>query len=123
MRIRYDNKDFYFSEVKTIGEAFKSQIENYENGDVIAARFNNDVESLKQVLDKDGELSFITRQDRDGRIIYIRGLLYVMSKAFIEVYPEALFTVNYQLSNAMFCTVDNLEITEEMLVKVKNKMQ
>lgn len=46
-----------------------------------------------------------------------------MSKAFSEVYPEALLTVNYQLSNAMFGTVDNMEVTEEMIVKVKAKMQ
>lgn len=45
-----------------------------------------------------------------------------MSKAFSEVYPEALLTVNYQLSNAMFGTVDNIEVTEEMISKVKSKM-
>ena len=64
----------------------------------------------------------INRSDRDGRIIYIRGLLFIMSKAFSEVYPEALLTVNYQLSNAMFGTVDNIEVTEEMISKVKSKM-
>ena len=36
-----------------------------------------------------------------------------MSKAFQEVYPEALLTVNYQLSNAMYGSVDNMEVTEE----------
>lgn len=123
MKITYNNQDFFFDEKKPIYEAFKNPIESHECGEVIAARFNNEIASLKHILDTDGEISFINRQDRDGRIIYIRGLLYIMSKAFNEVYPEALLTVNYQLSNAMFCTIDNFEITEEMVSNVRNKMQ
>lgn len=46
-----------------------------------------------------------------------------MSMAFSEVYPKALLTVNYQLSNAMFSSVDNMEVTDEMIKKVKQRMQ
>ena len=46
-----------------------------------------------------------------------------MSKAFSEVYPKALLTVNYQVSNAMFGTIDNMKVTKEMIEKVKSKMQ
>jgi uridine kinase len=46
-----------------------------------------------------------------------------MSKAFSEVYPEARLTVNYQLSNAMYGSVDNMEVTDEVIAKVKAKMQ
>ena len=46
-----------------------------------------------------------------------------MSKSFHKIYPEALLTVNYQLSNAMFCEVDNMEVTEEMIANVKTRMQ
>ena len=46
-----------------------------------------------------------------------------MSKAFSEVYPEALLTVNYQLANAMFGNIDNMEITEDIILNVKQKMQ
>lgn len=124
MRITYENKDYEVQEGLTIREALKEQIEKSELQDIIAARLNNTIESLNLPLTKDhsGEIEFITRNERDGRNIYIRGLLFVMSKAFAEVYPEALLTVNYQLSNAMFGTVDNMEVTEEMISKVKSKM-
>ncbi len=124
MRITYENKDYEVQEGLTIREALKEQIEKSELQDIIAARLNNTIESLNLPLTKDhsGEIEFITRNERDGRNIYIRGLLFVMSKAFGEVYPDALLTVNYQLSNAMFGTVDNMEVTEEMISKVKSKM-
>lgn len=121
MKITYNEKDYYFDNEITILDAFKTEIENDEKGEIIAARFNNEIVSLKQILRVDGNIEFINRENRDGRIIYIRGLLYIMSKAFNELYPKALLTVNYQLSNAMFCTVDNMEVTEEMIQNVKAK--
>lgn len=121
MKIRYNGEDYYFNEKISIGDAFCEQIQN--SGEIIAARYNNEVASLKQVMDKDGEVSFINRQDRDGRIIYIRGLLYITSMAFREVYPMAMLTVNYQLSNAMFVTIDDFIITDDVINNIKAKMQ
>ncbi len=123
MRITYDNKEFNIESGITIKEAFKEQIENNDIKDIIAARLNNTIESLNMPILKDGEIEFINRTNKDGRIIYIRGLLFLMCKAFSEIYPEALLTVNYQLSNAMFNTIDNMEVTDEMIEKVKGKMQ
>lgn len=121
MKIRYNGEDYYFNEKISIQDAFCEQIQN--SGEIIAARYNNEVASLKQVMDKDGEVSFINRQDRDGRIIYIRGLLYITSMAFREVYPMAMLTVNYQLSNAMFVTIDDFIITDDVINNIKAKMQ
>lgn len=123
MRITYEKNIIDVEEGIAIKDAFKNQIENNNMKDIIAARFNNSIESLNAPIKEDGELEFINREDKDGRIIYIRGLLFLMSMAFSEVYPEALLTVNYQVSNAMFGTVDNMDVTEEMIKKVKSKMQ
>ena len=65
MKIKYNGEDYYFEDKITIREAFKEQIKN--SGEIIAARYNNEIASLKQIIDKDGEISFIDRQDRDGR--------------------------------------------------------
>ena len=121
MKIRYNGEDYYFNDKISIQDAFCEQLQN--SGEIIAARYNNEVASLKQVMDKDGEVSFINRQDRDGRIIYIRGLLYITSMAFREVYPMAMLTVNYQLSNAMFVTIDDFIITDDVINNIKEKMQ
>lgn len=123
MNIKCNGKDFEIEEGLEIREALAEEIKNCGLKDVIAARYNNEVASLKHKIKKHGTIDFINYQNKDGRIIYVRGLLYIMSKAFHEVYPEALLTINYQLSNAMFCEVDNMEVTEEMIANVKAKMQ
>lgn len=46
-----------------------------------------------------------------------------MSMAFNECYPEAFLSVNYQLTNAMYCEVDNLKVTREMIENVSKKMK
>lgn len=122
MKILCENEEFDVQSGTTIKEALKEKIENGSVKDVIAARFNNNIESLEFPILKDGKIELFNREDRDGRYIYIRGLLFIMSKAFSEVYPKALLTVNYQLSDAMFGTVDNMEITDEVIQNVKSKM-
>lgn len=123
MIIKCENELIEFDEPVSIRNGLKAQIEKCEIKEIIAARFNNEVVSLDKEINKDGKIEFINMQNRDGRYIYIRGALYIASMAISELYPEALLTVNYQLSNAMYCQIDNMEITEEMIVKIKNRMQ
>ena len=78
---------------------------------VIACNCNNEIKSLSYIPKENDEIHFINTSTRDGRRIYIRGILYIMSKAFCECYPKALLSVNYQLTNAMYCEVDNMEVT------------
>lgn len=123
MKITCNNEVIEVKEGIAIKDALKEQMEKSGVKEIIAARYNNRIESLNFPINKDGEIEFINRNDKDGRIIYIRGLLFIMSMAFAEVYPEALLTVDYQLSNAMFSSVDNMKVTDEMIKNVKDKMQ
>lgn len=61
--------------------------------------------------------------DKDGIRIYRRGLIYIIGKAFYETYPEALLTINYQLSNSLLGEVDNMKVTKEMIEKVDKKVK
>jgi uridine kinase len=123
MQVVYEGEERTINEPCTIREAFQDKINELGSQNIIAARFNNQVESLDYQIVKDGKVELLDKISRDGRYIYIRGCLYIMSKAFSEVYPSALLTVNYQLSNAMFCEVDNMEVTDEMIDKVRTRMQ
>lgn len=90
---------------------------------IVACRCNNEIKSLEHKIDKDTKIELIDISNKDGMRVYIRGVLYIMSKAFSELYPRALLTVNYQLSNSMFCEIDNMKVTEEMIENVHKKMQ
>ena len=123
MIIKCANELIEIEEPISIKEGLKVQIEKSDVKDIIAARYNNEVVSLDKEINKDGKIEFINKQNRDGRYIYIRGALYIASKAISELYPKALLTVNYQLTKAMYCQIDNMEVTDEMIEKVKIRMQ
>ena len=105
-----------------IKEKFKNEIENSKYH-VMGCFVNNEYQTLNYEYQEGDIVEFIDMSSKEGMKIYRRSLIYIMGKAFEEVYPEALITVNYQLSHSMFCEVDNMKITEEMIEKVEAKMR
>lgn len=122
MKVTYENKEFEIEKGTKVHELLKNEIENAKT-EVIACMCNNEVRSLNLELKEDSKLELIDLNSKDGMMIYIRGIMYIMSKALNELYPEALLTVNYQLSNAMFCELENMKITDEMIAKIHSRMQ
>lgn len=122
MKITYKDVTVDVPRGTKIMDIFKEQIEESKK-DIIGCRFNNEIKSLDFEVKEDGIVDLIDGTDRDGKRIYTRGLVYIMSKAFSELYKEALITVNYQLSNSMLCEIEKLEITDEVIAKIKQRMK
>lgn len=121
MKIIYKNIEVETEENTTILDLFKETIEEKQN--IIACMVNNEVKPLNYILKENDEVELLDTTSRDGARIYTRGLLFIMAKAFNELYPQIQLTVNYQLSSSMFCEIENAIVTEEMMQNVKNKMQ
>lgn len=122
MKITYNSKEYEVVPNTTIQEVLKEEIEKNEFK-VIGAKFNNEYKRLDYVITENGIVSLVDISSKGGMRIYRRTLIYIMAKAFEELYKDVKIRVNYQLSNAMFCTVENMEITDEMLKNVENKMK
>lgn len=122
MKITYNSKEYEVAPNTTIQEVLKEEIKRNEF-EVIGAKFNNEYKRLDYVITENGIVSLVDISSKGGMRIYRRTLIYIMAKAFEELYKDVKIRVNYQLSNAMFCTVENMEITDEMLKNVENKMK
>ena len=122
MKIIYKSQEFDVPKETSIKDAFKEQIEKSEFP-VIGAKFNNEYKRLDYVLNEEGKVSLVDISSKGGTKIYRRTLIFIMAKAFAKLYPKIKIRVNYQLSNAMFCTLDNDEVTSQMLEKVEQEMK
>ena len=105
-----------------ISEIAKKQIEESKYP-VVGAIFNNEYKNLDDKLYEDGKLELINISSKEGMKIYRRTLTYIMGMAFWKLYPELRVSVNYQLSNAMYCDIEKTKVTEEILQKVQETMQ
>lgn len=121
MKIIYKNMEIEVNENDRVIDVFKEKIE--EDNNIIACMVNNEVKNLNYKLQNNDKVELLNTSNRDGARIYTRGLLFIMSMAFKELYPEILLTVNYQLKSSMICELKNTTPTEEMIENVRKKMQ
>ena len=119
MKVQYKDKEIQIEKPEKVIEVLKEEC----TSNTIACICNNEIKSLNHEIKMDSKIELLDISNADGMRIYIRGLLYVMSKAFEELYPRAEVGVEYQLSNSMFCTIKNMDITDELLEEVHKKMQ
>lgn len=122
IKVNYETKVLEVEQGTKVINLLKEEIDNAKM-EVIACMCNNEVRSLNLELHEDCKIELIDLNSKNGMMIYIRGIMYIMSKALNELYPNALLTVNYQLSNAMFCELDNMKMTDEMINKIHSRMQ
>ena len=119
MQIEYEGNYIDVKYGTRIKDVLESEI---VKTNAIAARFNNEVKSLNYKLVEDGKIELIDISNKDGIRIYRKGLLFIIGKAIEELYPEAELLVDFQLSNSISCELNNVELTDEMLQKINDRV-
>ena len=122
MQIAYKDAFIDVKNGTRVSELFKDEINKSKN-EIVACRFNNEIKGLNYKLKSSGTLELVDITEKDGMRVYQRGLIYVVGKAFHDIYPNALITINYQLYHSMYCEIDNLSVTEEMINKVNKRVK
>ena len=122
MKIKFNGETIDVQKGEKISEILKKEIEKNKY-EVVGCKFNNEYQNLSYEVETDGTVELIDISTTNGMKIYTRTLVYIMGKAIQELYPEKKVTVNYQLGNAMFCEIDNTEITEQMINDIEKKMK
>lgn len=122
MKIQYNDKILNVQEGKTIQQILSKEIKNNEYA-VVGAIFNNEYVNLNYEIHEDGKLELLDISSKEGSKIYRRTMVYILAKAFEKLYPDYKLNVNYQLTNSMFCDVENIDITEDMVHNINEEMR
>lgn len=98
-----------------------------EKYDVILARVNGKLQELNKPLKEDCTLEFLTTASKDGSKTYVRGMIYVLIKAFYDVVGKEnieRFYVEFSLGSGYYCEYKGKKaLTEEILDKVDKRMR
>ena len=122
MNIIYQGRTKKIENGLTVKEALKKEI-NENKYEVIGCLYNNDYRNLETEVKEGARIELIDISSKEGMKIYVRTIVYIMGKAFENLYNREKIMVEYQLGNAMYCKCDNIQITDEFITKLKNEMQ
>ena len=122
MNIIYQVRTKKIEKGLTVKEALKKEI-NENKYEVIGCLYNNDYSNLETEVEEGARIELIDISSKEGMKIYVRTIVYIMGKAFENLYNREKIMVEYQLGNAMYCKCDNIQITDEFITKLKNEMQ
>ena len=122
IRVYYKNEQYELEESMSVYD-FLEEIVQEDMNKIMACKVFNEVKSLNFVIDRDCKVESLDITTSDGNRIYVRGLVFVMLKAFEELYPNEKFIVNYALGHSLFCeATTNFIFTEEDIVKIKEML-
>ena len=122
MKIQYKDKIIEVEKGTTIDKCFKKEIENSKYT-VIGAIYNNEYICLNKEIDEDGEIELLDISTKEGLRAYRRTLIFIFAKALREIFSENRATVNYQMANAIYCDIGEIEVTEEIVQELNKKMR
>ena len=122
MKIQYKEKTLEIEHKMKISKLLKDEIENSEYA-VVGAIFNNEYVNIEYEIEEDGKIELIDISSKEGMRIYKRTIIYIFAKALKEMYPNNKATVNYQLANATYCDLGEIEVTDEVIQKLIDKMR
>ena len=122
MNIIYQGRTKQIEKGLTVKEALEEEIKNNKY-EVIGCLYNNDYKNLETPVEEGAKIELIDISSKEGMKIYVRTIVYIMGRAFENLYQREKIMVEYQLGNAMYCKCDNIEITEEFIKNLKDEMQ
>lgn len=122
MEIRYKDKVLEVEKGSKIYDIFKNEIENSENT-VVGAIYNNTYVNLSRHMNFEGRVELISINSKIGIKIYRRTLIYIFAMALKKLFPDNRATVNYQMENAVYCDLGDIEVTDEIVEKINEEMR
>ena len=117
------NRTYHYPEGKTLMEISK-EIELNLPYPVLGALVNNRVMDLSYKIYNPKTIEFFDITYQQGYKMYNNSLGFLMYKAVIDLYPEAVFRVEHSVTNGIYCEVKVKENqnNEEMLPLIKERM-
>lgn len=102
------------------------QYENEFRAPIVLALMDNKLKELRSHVNEDCKLEFLDVTNRDGYRAYLRSVSFLMIKSVYDVLgrgPETKVIIHHSLSRGFYCELRGHEVTEELLGRVRARMQ
>ncbi len=91
---------------------------------VVAAKVNNTIRDLQNVLEQDSVVDFLDLRSEAGMKVYQRSVTFVLIAAAQELFPGSEVTVEHSLSKGLYCELHHgRDIMPEDVAKLEQHMR
>ena len=116
IRVTVQKKECVYEQGVTFLTIAKEWQKEYEDT-IILALFDHKLMELGREVPGDGEITFLTTQDKNGRRAYRRSVVFLMQRALQSLCPEALLRVEHSLGAGYYCRIVGKDAIDEAWVK------
>lgn len=125
LTIKISDEEKYTEQVAD-GTRFIDLAEKYQGhfkDRIVLVMFNHKLKELNKSVKKDGEISFLTMTDKDGKRAYRRSAILLMQKAANNLWKNNVtIRVNHSLGEGYFCSLEGVELNKANLLLLKTEM-
>lgn len=104
-------------------EKIKDEYENREKGIIVAGTVNNQLRELTYPITKDCSISFVDLSSADGVRIYRRSLIFLLVKAFHDLFPQDEIEVCHSVSKGLFFESSRKQLNAKEVQMIENQMK
>jgi len=120
INVKFNNEEYQIEEQMLVIDFIKIYLK-IDDKMIIACKMFNEVKSLNSIIDRNCKLELIDVKKSDGNRIYVRGLTFIFSMAFEELFPNQKYYVDYSLGHSLYIET-RVTITEEIREQIRSKM-
>lgn len=91
--------------------------------DVLAVKFDESIIDLHRSITTDGNVKFLTFDDKEGKEVYWHSSSHLMAHAIQDIFPEAKFGVGPAIDAGFYYDIDiTTQLSEDHLKLIEDKM-
>ena len=90
---------------------------------VLTAKFNNKTVETSTLLESDGDITFYTWNDDEGKSAFWHSSAHVLAEAIMDIYPHAKLTIGPSIENGFYYDADfgDISFSEKDLMGLETK--
>lgn len=89
---------------------------------IVAGKINNEIRELTYPVTEECNISFVDLSSPDGVRIYQRSLVFLLVKAFYDIFPNSEIEVCHSVSRGIFFEAPNTVLSTEAVAEIEKKM-
>lgn len=107
----------------TLLETISKNVKHQKTSLIVAGMVNNEIRELTYPITEKCDISFVDMTTDDGIRIYQRSLIFLLVKAFTDIFPDKEIAVCHSVSRGLFFEPVDLELSKEDVERIEKKMK